>query len=363
MFIIHIYSLCKRPKEGKKEIRIMTGDVSTAVGCAVGIPVGVGVIVACLFWIRMQRRLKQEDVLDQELNRAVYDESGFVSFDNLDTMKVKSDGAREGADELAQSSDLEESGARPEDLERDDKQRSSRYYVPAYKRKMNHHKSMIQREQRGKSLGLSTDSISTEAPLNSKSRQVSVYDQMIPVLNNGSSTQVNGSPMNNANESRTSIFHPDISTNNSTSFLETRSNDNLIKNLNSHDFGSYYPRRPSTPNINASQSSFHTRNSSMLSFSKVENAENIFATPKSEDVLKHANMAQSEKMNTSSVEEDNTVSTSTGDENKSNDVYMLKNNYDLKNNEEITEEDQYENEFTNYSENKREFIDSLRPKM
>lgn len=42
--------------------------------------------------------------------------------------------------------------------------------------------------------------------------------------------------------------------------------------------------------------------------------------------------------------------------------YNLKNNYDVANEFEIQEEDQYENEFTNYSENKRTFIESLRPK-
>jgi hypothetical protein len=43
--------------------------------------------------------------------------------------------------------------------------------------------------------------------------------------------------------------------------------------------------------------------------------------------------------------------------------YDLKNNYDLANEGEIQEEDQYENEFTNYSENKRAFIEGLRPKV
>lgn len=45
------------------------------------------------------------------------------------------------------------------------------------------------------------------------------------------------------------------------------------------------------------------------------------------------------------------------------DEYDLKNNYDLANEGEIQEEDQYENEFTNYSENKRAFIEGLRPKL
>jgi hypothetical protein len=43
--------------------------------------------------------------------------------------------------------------------------------------------------------------------------------------------------------------------------------------------------------------------------------------------------------------------------------YNLKNNYDASNEYEIQEEDQYENEFTNYSESKRTFIESLRPKV
>ena len=50
------------------------------------------------------------------------------------------------------------------------------------------------------------------------------------------------------------------------------------------------------------------------------------------------------------------------DSNNQQQVYSLKNNYDIKNTSEIQEEDQYENEFTNYSESKRAFIDSLRPK-
>lgn len=45
-----------------------------------------------------------------------------------------------------------------------------------------------------------------------------------------------------------------------------------------------------------------------------------------------------------------------------NDEYDLKNNYNVDNHHEIQEEDQYENEFTNYSESKRAFIDGLRPK-
>ena len=43
------------------------------------------------------------------------------------------------------------------------------------------------------------------------------------------------------------------------------------------------------------------------------------------------------------------------------DIYRLQNNYDPENITQIEEEDQYENEFTNYRENKRTFIDSMKP--
>lgn len=42
--------------------------------------------------------------------------------------------------------------------------------------------------------------------------------------------------------------------------------------------------------------------------------------------------------------------------------YDLKNNYDVSDDFQITEEDQYVNEFTNYEENKRAYIEELRPK-
>ncbi|KAH3675019.1 hypothetical protein WICMUC_002851 [Wickerhamomyces mucosus] len=42
--------------------------------------------------------------------------------------------------------------------------------------------------------------------------------------------------------------------------------------------------------------------------------------------------------------------------------YDLQNNYNVNDEFEIKEEDQYENEFTNYEENKRDYINQLRPK-
>ena len=58
------------------------GDVSTAVGCAVGIPIGVAVLVLFLFWVRLQRRFQKERADDEELERQIYDETGSIDFTN-----------------------------------------------------------------------------------------------------------------------------------------------------------------------------------------------------------------------------------------------------------------------------------------
>ncbi|CAG61852.1 uncharacterized protein GVI51_L02343 [Nakaseomyces glabratus] len=360
----------------------MTGTVSTAVGCAVGIPVGVGVIVACLFWIRMQRRLKEEDIIDQELNRAVYDESGFVSFNNIDTLKAEPNGhpSSEDTNEVMHSSDIDDNG--DDDDEDHNARRNNTYaaqdknngkYVPAYRRQINKHNSILQQQRKSRNLvntmGHSIESLSMDdhSQANGKSRQVSVYDQMVPVLDDANRDSSSPFPTNDKDTSdkKSNLFQShDVSANTSTSFFETRSNDNLIKNLNSHDFGSYYPRRPSTSNLNHSQGSLHTRNSSMLSLGKIENAENVFATPKSENILKHPHPLEHESSSISNETNNVTDNTIDGESaSKSSKTYQLKNNYDIQNTSEIAEEDQYENEFTNYSENKRAYIDGLRPKM
>lgn len=86
----------------------------------------------------------------------------------------------------------------------------------------------------------------------------------------------------------------------------------------------------------------------------------MFATPKS--------AAQSQLPNTfdkdnEGMDADHSVKDSrSAITDKDKDLYKLQNNYDVGNIGEIAEEDQYENEFTNYSQSKREFIESLRPK-
>ena len=78
----------------------MTASTSVAVGCAVGIPVGVGIIIAVCFWFNLQKRYKREEQDDRELERAIYDESGFVSFDNFGPLRDSKDEAALASSEL-----------------------------------------------------------------------------------------------------------------------------------------------------------------------------------------------------------------------------------------------------------------------
>ncbi|CCC66872.1 hypothetical protein NCAS_0A03140 [Naumovozyma castellii] len=337
-----------------------SSTVSVAVGCAVGIPIGVGLLVAFFFWWRLQRRFKKEEQMDQELERAVYDESGFVSFDNSDTLQEPQ---QEGAE-----------------LDNDNNNnRKTKYYVPAYRKKIN---SMTIRSSTrpnnmdssnnsnnhldspqifGESGDPSTNSLASFQKLQAGKRQVSVYDQMIPII-----------PSDGQKIPYSTIQQETLTDRSSSNvdMVTPHSNDDLIKNLQNQDFGSY-PRRPSSTNIsklgapqvhlsNYSNSSFHTRESSISAAMHPQGSvENIFATPKNESPARFNDNASPIPNNNIKNSNASNNSTSTNTENGN---YTLKNNYDMDDTNMIAEEDQYENEFTNYSENRREFIDSLRPK-
>ncbi|CAI4045427.1 Skg1p SKDI_11G3090 [Saccharomyces kudriavzevii IFO 1802] len=358
----------------------MTASTPVAVGCAVGIPVGVGIIVAVFFWFNLQKRYKEEEKNDKELERAIYDESGFVSFDNFGPLRDSKDEEALTGAELKNpdhTSGSSEGSAHPEEKGDGKSQdqghpslgkKNSKYYVPAYRRRINllqvRNNSYGNNTKQKSIVDLSSTNNSSNVSLSSSQRhitkrQISVYDQMVPVI---------------ADEGLNFFADPSSDTNtsndqNKSSMSELKhnarqsSNENLIRNLQNQDFGSYYPRRASSSylNGNISNASFHTRNSSITSMNKPDALEDVFATPKSA-VLSQLQSTfgkdDEESDDCHSVKESRPAATDKEDKN----LYKLQNNYDVGNIREITEEDQYENEFTNYSESKREFIESLRPK-
>ena len=215
-------------------------------------------------------------------------------------------------------------------IERNESTSKRSVYTPAYRRQIQSKMYSVPKPFDDAAKSASTSITSVDMPKRQNS-QVNVFDQMIPILpdNNFESTG------NYSDE------HESLQTG-----KRNASNETLIKSINGLDMGAY-PKRGSSIQLSNnllssrnSLSSLHTHISSPSSNSKP--IENVFDTPKSEKIFNN-------------FEHDQELTEP--------EQYQLQNNYDIKNSAHIAEEDQYENEFTNYSENKREFIDSLRPKI
>lgn len=426
------------------------GTVSTAVGCAVGIPIGVGILISLIFWVRLQRKFKRELDKDQELEHAVYDESGFISFDNVETLKQN----HKMADKELSNNDSSSSYIVNPDDNKNNNSRTGSTYIPAYRKKINSMQMRATRINYSNSFSEpannniitnqnavhitngSMTSLSESSQQNSylkqhkQTRLPSVYDQMVPIVHETNNekyfTKPPASHDNLTNSPKTFQSSENSHTSNSL-LMNSNDKDNvLLKTLyesSDLDLGSYYPRRPTNPNLTDSSSNINSdlnssshmtlptptkqnrvfsgtylltndlpansinynRNSRNLQ----NQSNNIFNTPSTErsgfdfqSINDTGSIEQQHNLNDhhlhnrshsqNNPEFSDIASTTTGNnvhDNRVSDsesngkpsVYKLQNNYDVENNNEITEEDQYENEFTNYTENRREFINSLRP--
>ncbi|EDO14612.1 hypothetical protein Kpol_304p4 [Vanderwaltozyma polyspora DSM 70294] len=326
----------------------MVASNSVAVGCAVGIPVGVGLIIAGCFWLRLQRRFKREDEQDADLQRAVFDEDAYINFESMPTLRNNNNNDEDNNDDK-RIKKIEENGNENTIPINDNKeQRKSKYFVPAYRRKINALSVRYDGQQNIEMQGFGANSskVSLDSSNAPPKRVISVYDQMVPFVDGDKNSVIQNTELLESNDSVG---------NDST---RPSSQANLISNLNSNDFGSYYPRKESfssinIPHLNTSSPSFTTRPSSVNSMIRPNSTDNIFDTPrKSNSDIVSINKDQVNR--TGSPVKGTVISENMG--------YKLKNNYNIENSNEIAEEDQYENEFTNYSQNKKEFIDSLRPK-
>lgn len=350
------------------------GTVGIAVGCAVGIPIGVGILVALFFWYRMQQRFKQEMKEDQMSNYNYnYDEEMSLSGNGMLQTEVKEPQGvtHASSDETASSSEekkacgLKDEGAgqgqgqcQGQDQGEgqgsgSQKQGKRRLYTPAYRKRLQQTVHSINNGARAgefesnNSKSTSTSINSVDTPRKQSNSQVNIFDQMIPVL-----------PDQTASASGSLFDQDSLSKRNA-------SNETLLKTIQGHGSGAY-PRRGSSTLIHTannaapalssrhSMTSLHTHLSSASLNSKAM-PENVFETPKSARVASPALPVPGTQQN---IE---TEADSQGD--REQEQYRLQNNYDIRDATHIAEEDQYENEFTNYSENKREFIDSLRPKI
>lgn len=340
--------------------------VGVAVGCAVGIPIGVGIIVAFGFWYRMQRRFKEEEL--EHDGHSNFDEE--MSFNDMGVMKMQQAGEHVqenehevhgnhvSSDETASSS--EEKREREVDHTSTQLKNNSstgsisrgksgkrNIYTPAYRKRLQETVSSIQKpmdfDSSNNTKSTSTSITSADTPKR-QSSQINMFDKMIPMLPDAA-VGGNGSG---------SIFDEgSVPRRNS-------SNETLLKTIGTLDLGAY-PRRGSSVQISG------MNNNNAINNHNINNADNSITSSRHSLTSLHTHMS-SPSTNSKPIIE-NVFDTPKGSkvltlpaENDSSEQYRLQNNYDIRDDHHIAEEDQYENEFTNYSENKREFIDSLRPK-
>ena len=105
-------------------------------GCEVGIPIIMGIIISVFFWVHLRRKFKKEDESDIDLNRAVYDDDDvFINFQNGWSMQDESiskknfDSNHTGSNGMNNNtSDVLEHGVKEDRKKR-------KYFIPAYKRR------------------------------------------------------------------------------------------------------------------------------------------------------------------------------------------------------------------------------------
>ncbi|CCH43005.1 hypothetical protein BN7_2552 [Wickerhamomyces ciferrii] len=138
-----------------------------------------------------------------------------------------------------------------------------------------------------------------------------------------------------------------------------------VSNLNSSRNSSFsnLPNNGSTQKDGSNSSiNSNTTNQTDMFYNNIPLMDQPNANKQAESTNNSLDLARSLQQPTPSYSKRPVTQRSSSVSSAGDDDYDLKNNYTVDNEDEIQEEDQYENEFTNYSENKRAYIDSLRPK-
>ena len=304
------------------------GHTQVAVGCAVGIPIGVGIIIAAIFWLRLQRRFKKEMEDDKELEHAIYDESGFISFDNFDSLKQ--DNVRETQNELSRTTDNNTTVTTTDQstITHPRRNNNSNVYIPAYRKKINsmHTKntrmnsfnnvSEANSSEFGNQQNIQNSSMTSLSDLppqhtykQTSSSQImsNMYDQMVPMVESLNNETYFTKPKdivsssNNSNIVSSATLQSQDIVNNSNSFLLNQSNNNdQLKNLyhNSDlDLGSYYPRHPSTAAINDTNSNQGYNNEFINSYGSPSVGSHMFSSGRSNNDSPKTRILQNQNNN------------------------------------------------------------------
>ncbi|KOG98746.1 Aim20p [Saccharomyces eubayanus] len=102
------------------------GDISAAVGTAVGIPIGVGVTIALIFWCILQHRYRKEAARDGDLEKIMAAEVAVSVYESF-KLEMSSSSETSTINEKKSEEDLKPCQAKP----------AKNGYTPAYRRQLN----------------------------------------------------------------------------------------------------------------------------------------------------------------------------------------------------------------------------------
>ncbi|SSD60270.1 uncharacterized protein SCODWIG_02031 [Saccharomycodes ludwigii] len=364
----------------------MGTSTSVTVGCAIGIPCAVAVVLALAFWIKMQERFKKE--LREDDGHSL---NGDLVISNINDLKEYYNNNNNSTQQMLDDTDDHKTDSiiKPNNTL---KRSSSSRYVPAYRRNMV--KNMYEQyyptnfnSNEELKLGNHTDN-STEninnaenknnPPENNKQHMIMnnsiLYDTYVPIFKD---TDKDSIALDTLSKDPEQQHHTSQLT---TPYTSTE--NMLVRNLNSQDYGNYYPRHPSTSSHNLQKvgsypslkdSSSITRHNSykMQTKSSIRNLkkhdDNVSSTTYL--VPDHTSGSNSSKIRDnfndkreSIFDDENQISDNLSIQSSlrenSNPVIGPVGDHNIEQASTIEEEDQYENDYTNYSQNKKDFIDS-----
>lgn len=145
--------------------------VAVAVICLVGIPFAIGLLVAALFWSKLNKRLNKEMEDTKYLEEELQKEDDHFQYGNIDTWKMEKQ-----LPKIVKQSEIN-SQQNISNLNQ-----VSKAYVPAYKKKFEIRLYELQKLNSSTNLASGTSSQDTSTCILSLGKRTSIYENILPVL-------------------------------------------------------------------------------------------------------------------------------------------------------------------------------------
>lgn len=196
-------------------------SVAIAITCLVGIPFVIGLFVATLFWSKLNNRLNKEIEDTKDLEEELQKENDYFEYDNINTWKMETQ-----LPKIVKQPDIDNQQSI------NDLDNVSKAYIPAYKKKFE--KRLYELKKRNSSINLTsgTSSQETSTCTTSLGKRISIYENILPVL------ETSGSTVEFARELGSSGDEIQVTDHDS-----KRRSILLGRSLAKQDLGAYYPHQ------------------------------------------------------------------------------------------------------------------------